>query len=207
MKSNLTTIKKALENYSRGEMLIVVDDENRENEGDFIMSAQHITPEAINFMATYGRGLICVPLSQKRISELKLPMMTQRNPHHGTAFTVSVDAKNGITTGISTYDRALTIQTLINPKTKASDLVTPGHIFPLCSSDTGVLGRRGHTEAAVDLSKLTGIYPAGVICEILNPDGTMARLPELKKLSAKFSIEIISVEQIVAHRSLYAKNA
>lgn len=198
--NGFVTVKQALNLYKKGHMLIIVDDENRENEGDLLLAGEYVTPQAINFMVTHGRGLICVALTGDRIKQLKLPMMFQKNPHHGTAFAVSVDAKKGVTTGISVYDRAKTIKVLTSPKTTPEDLVAPGHIFPLRAHKSGVLGRRGHTEAAVDLSILAGLSPVGVICEILNADGTMARLPDLITFSRKFSISMIKVAQIVSFR-------
>lgn len=194
------TIDEALEDIKKGRMIIVVDDEDRENEGDLVMAAEFVTPEAINFMAKYGRGLICMPIVGQRLRELDIPPMVSRNTDsHETAFTVSVDAK--ITrTGISAYERALTVKTIIDPKTKPNDLVKPGHIFPLEAKEGGVLKRAGHTEAAVDLAKLAGLYPAGVICEIMNDDGTMARLPQLLEFAKKHSLKIISIADLIEYR-------
>jgi 3,4-dihydroxy 2-butanone 4-phosphate synthase/GTP cyclohydrolase II len=198
----LNTIPEAIEAIRNGEVIIVVDDEDRENEGDFICAAQSVTPEIINFMATHGRGLICTPLDERRADELDLPMMVSSNTAlHETAFTVSVDLiGNGCTTGISAYDRATGIRALVDPATKGTDLARPGHIFPLRAKQGGVLRRTGHTEAAVDLALLAGFSPAGVLVEVLNDDGTMARLPELLKIAAKFSLKIISIDDLVAYR-------
>jgi len=197
------SIEEALKDIKDGKMIIVVDDPNRENEGDFVIAAEKVTPEAINFMAKHGRGLICVPITKKRAEELQLlPMLPNSNALHETAFTVSVDAKPefGVTTGISAKDRAITIKVLIDPKTKPEDLAKPGHVFPLIAKDGGVLERAGHTEAAVDLARLAGLYPAGVICEIMNEDGTMARLPELEKIAEKFNLKIITIEDLIRYR-------
>lgn len=197
------SIEEALKDIKDGKMIIVVDDPNRENEGDFVIAAEKVTPEAINFMAKHGRGLICVPITKKRAEELQLlPMLPNSNALHETAFTVSVDAKPefGVTTGISAKDRAITIKVLIDPKTKPEDLAKPGHVFPLIAKDGGVLERAGHTEAAVDLARLAGLYPAGVICEIMNEDGTMARLPELEKIAEKFNLKIVTIEDLIRYR-------
>jgi len=201
-KIQLNTISEAIEDIRNGKVIIVVDDENRENEGDFIASAEKVTPEMINFMATHGRGLICMPITEKRSKELKLGMMVDNNTDPmETAFTVSVDLKGkGVTTGISAKDRALTIQAIIDPATKPFDLARPGHIFPLRAKEGGVLRRTGHTEAAIDFARLAGSEPAGVIVEIMNEDGTMARLPELMMVSKKFDIKIVSIEDLVAYR-------
>lgn len=198
----LDTITAAIEDIRQGKVVIVVDDENRENEGDFIAAAQMVTPEMINFMATHGRGLICAPLTEQRCQELDLTMMVQNNTvlHH-TQFTVSVDLiGHGCTTGISVHDRAKTIQALVNQDTKAQDLGRPGHIFPLKAKEGGVLRRTGHTEAAIDLARLAGFEPAGILVEILNEDGTMARLPQLLEVAKKFDLKIISIEDLVAYR-------
>ena len=207
----LNTIEDAIKDIKAGKVVVVVDDENRENEGDFIAAAAAVTPEMINFMATHGRGLICAPLTETRCDELDLNMMVQNNTvlHH-TQFTVSVDLiGHGCTTGISVSDRAKTIKSLVDPNTKPQDLGRPGHIFPLKAKNGGVLRRTGHTEAAVDLARLAGFEPAGILVEILNEDGTMARLPELKKVAEKFDLKIISIESLVAYRmqndSLIAK--
>ena len=198
----LDKIEDAIESVSKGEVIIVVDDENRENEGDFIAAAEKITPKIINFMAKEGRGLICVPLSEKRCKEIKLDRMVSNSADPmGTAFTISVDLKgNGVTTGISAKDRALTIKALVDDNTKSSDFSKPGHIFPLIGKQGGVLRRTGHTEAAIDFARLAGMKPAGVIVEIMNEDGSMARLPELSKVSKKFGLKIVSIEDLVAYR-------
>lgn len=200
MKNIFDSVETAVAALKNGEIIILTDDENRENEGDLVCSAVHATPEAINFMAKFGRGLICVPLSEERASRLGLDMMGPgKDPFH-TAFTVSVDAKKGISTGISAYDRARTISSLIDPATLQSDLVVPGHIFPLIARPGGVLQRAGHTEAAIDLMKLAGLYPAGVICEIMNDDGSMARLPDLEKFRKKHSFKMCSIAQLITFR-------
>ena len=198
----LDKIEDAIESVSKGEVIIVVDDEKRENEGDFIAAAEKITPKIINFMAKEGRGLICVPLSEKRCKEIKLDRMVSNSADPmGTAFTISVDLKGkGVTTGISAKDRALTIKALVDDNTKSSDFSKPGHIFPLIGKQGGVLRRTGHTEAAIDFARLAGMKPAGVIVEIMNEDGSMARLPELSKVSKKFGLKIVSIEDLVAYR-------
>ncbi|CAM1350502.1 MULTISPECIES: 3,4-dihydroxy-2-butanone-4-phosphate synthase [Tenacibaculum] len=198
----LNTIEEAIEDIKNGKVIIVVDDEDRENEGDFLAAAEKITPEMINFMATHGRGLICTPLTETRCKELELGMMVSNNTDPmETAFTVSVDLRgNGVTTGISASDRAKTVQALINPSTKPFDLARPGHIFPLKAKNGGVLRRTGHTEAAIDFARLAGLEPAGVIVEIMNEDGTMARLPQLIKVAKKFDLKIVSIEDLVAYR-------
>ncbi|SDH34044.1 3,4-dihydroxy 2-butanone 4-phosphate synthase / GTP cyclohydrolase II [Winogradskyella thalassocola] len=201
-QTSLNTIEEAIEDIKQGKVIIVVDDENRENEGDFIAAAEAVTPEMINFMAKHGRGLICAPLTEDRCDELDLSMMVQNNTvlHH-TQFTVSVDLiGQGCTTGISVQDRAKTIKALVDKDTKPQDLGRPGHIFPLKAKNGGVLRRTGHTEAAVDLARLAGFQPAGILVEILNEDGTMARLPELLKVAEKFNLKIISIEDLVAYR-------
>src|SRR4249919_3321424 len=190
----LDTIEDAIESIRQGRLVIVVDDEERENEGDFTTAARNATPEVVNFMSKYGRGLICTPLVEERCDELSLELMVNNNTAlHETAFTVSVDLLgHGCTTGISAHDRAKTVQALINPKTKASDLGRPGHIFPLRAKKGGVLRRTGHTEATIDLARLAGFDAAGVLVEIMNEDGTMARLPELREIAAKHNLRIIS---------------
>ena len=198
----LNTIEEAIEDIKQGKMIIVVDDENRENEGDFIAAAEKVTPEMINFMTQHGRGLLCAPLLEKRCKELGLDMMVENNTvlHH-TQFTVSIDLKGeGCTTGISVFDRAKTIKALVNPQTKPEDFGRPGHIFPLRAKEGGVLRRTGHTEAAVDLARLAGLEPAGILIEILNEDGSMARLPQLVKVAQKHNLKIISIEDLVAYR-------
>ncbi|QTD38330.1 3,4-dihydroxy-2-butanone-4-phosphate synthase [Polaribacter batillariae] len=200
--TKLNSISEAIEDIRNGKVIIVVDDENRENEGDFLAAAEKVTPEMINFMATHGRGLICAPLTEKRCKELDLGMMVYNNTDPmETAFTVSVDLRGkGVTTGISASDRALTIKALIEKDTKPYDLARPGHIFPLRAKDGGVLRRTGHTEAAIDFARLAGFQPAGVIVEIMNEDGTMARLPQLLEVAKKFDIKIVSIEDLVAYR-------
>lgn len=195
------TVEEAVEAIRRGGFVIVIDDEDRENEGDLVMAAQHVTPEAINFMLKHARGLITVPLTAERVEELDLPLMVSHNTsHQGTAFTVSVGAKHKITTGISAHDRAATIKVLVDPATRPEDLSRPGHVFPLRATPGGVLRRAGHTEAAVDLAALAGLYPAGVLCEIMNDDGTMARLPELQAFAARWGFPIIPVREIIRYR-------
>lgn len=202
MKNKLDSIEDALEAIKNGRIIIVVDDEDRENEGDFITSARNATPEVINFMATHGRGLICAPLTEERCEELRLNMMVSDNTSmHETPFTVSVDLLgHGCTTGISTSDRSKTIQALIDPNTKPEELGRPGHIFPLRARNGGVLRRTGHTEAVIDISRLAGFEPAGVLVEIMNEDGTMARLPELFKIAERFDLKIISIEDLISYR-------
>ena len=201
-KIQLNTIEEAIEDIRQGKMIIVVDDEDRENEGDFIAAAEKVTPEMINFMATHGRGLICAPLTEKRCKELDLkPMVNHNTVLHHTAFTVSVDLiGHGCTTGISAHDRAKTIQHLVKTETKPEDLGRPGHIFPLIAKEGGVLRRSGHTEAAVDFARLAGLNPAGILVEILNKDGSMARLPQLKEVAEKFDMKLVSIEDLVAYR-------
>ncbi len=201
----LNTIEEAIESIKRGEIIIVVDDENRENEGDFVAAAEVISPEKINFMATHGRGLICTPLTEKKCKKLKLDrMVNSTSDPMDTAFTVSVDYKGkDVTTGISAADRSRTIRAMIDKKTRAIDLTRPGHVFPLIAKDGGVLRRTGHTEAAIDFARLAGFEPAGVIVEIMNEDGSMARLPELIKVSKKFDLKIVSIEDLVAYRMQY----
>jgi len=198
----LNTIEEAIEDIRQGKIVIVVDDEDRENEGDFIAAAEKVTPEMINFMATHGRGLICAPLTQKRCKELDLhPMVTNNTVLHQTAFTVSVDLiGHGCTTGISAHDRSKTIEFLVKDDTKPEDLGRPGHIFPLIAKEGGVLRRTGHTEAAVDLARLAGFKPAGILVEILNEDGSMARLPQLMEVAQKLDMKLISIEDLVAYR-------
>jgi len=198
----LNTIEEAIEDIRQGKVIIVVDDEDRENEGDFLAAAEKITPEMVNFMATHGRGLICTPLTESRCKELGLRAMVSNNTdHRETAFTVSVDLKgHGVTTGISASDRAKTIQALVNPDTKPFDLARPGHIFPLIAKQGGVLRRTGHTEAAIDFARLAGFKSAGVIVEIMNEDGTMARLPQLAEVAKRFDLKLVSIEALVAYR-------
>jgi len=198
----LNTIHEAIDDIRNGKVIIVVDDENRENEGDFVAAADMVTPQMINFMATHGRGLICTPLTENRCKELELNMMVRNNTDPmETAFTVSVDLRgNGVTTGISASDRAKTVKALINPETKPFELGRPGHIFPLVAKEGGVLRRTGHTEAAIDFARLAGLKPAGVIVEIMNDDGTMARLPQLMEVAKKLDLKIVSIEDLVAYR-------
>ncbi len=201
-----STISEAIEDTKAGKFVIVVDDEDRENEGDLVMAAEKVTPEAINFMAKHARGLICLPMTAERLDELDIPLMVNSNTSQFcTAFTVSVEAKHRVTTGISAHDRAETIKTMINPKTKPEDIARPGHIFPLRARDGGVLVRAGHTEAIVDLARLAGLYPAGVICEIMNEDGSMARLAQLELISQKYDLKIISIADLIAYRRRHEK--
>lgn len=200
-KYKFNTIDEAIEDIAKGKMVILVDDEDRENEGDLCMAAEKVTPAAINFMAKYGRGLICLSLTPQRVEELKLPMMTEENTSSfGTAFTVSIEAKKGVTTGISAADRATTILTAIDPKTKPEDLARPGHVFPLRAKPGGVLQRAGQTEGSVDLARLAGLYPAGVICEIMNDDGTMARVPELMEFAKRHNLKIVTIKDLIHYR-------
>ena len=198
----LDTIESAIEDLKNGKLLIVVDDEDRENEGDFIAAARNVTPEVINFMSTHGRGLICAAITEERCAELKLqPMVPDNTSLHETAFTVSIDLLgNGCTTGISAHDRAKTIQALVNPATKPEDLGRPGHIFPLKAKHGGVIRRAGHTEATVDFARLAGFEPAGVLVEIMNEDGTMARLPQLMEIAQKFNLKIVSIKDLIEYR-------
>ncbi len=196
-----TTVEQAIEEIRSGRMVIVVDDEDRENEGDLIMAAEKATPQAVNFLARHGRGLICVPMNEERLAALDLPQMVGRNTAKlGTPFTVSVDAIHGTTTGISAFDRAETVRALIDPRTRPEDLARPGHVFPLRAVKGGVLRRAGHTEATVDLATMAGLFPAGVLCEILHEDGTMARLPELQKLAEAHGLKILSIAALIEHR-------
>jgi len=195
------TIEEAVEDFRQGKILIVVDDEDRENEGDFILAAEKVTPEAINFFLKEGRGVVCAPLSAERSDELQLHLMVDTNTSlHETPFTVSIDYIHGTTTGVSTSDRAATVKALADPNAKADDFARPGHIFPLRAIEGGVLRRAGHTEAAIDLCKLSGLFPAAVLCEILDDDGTMARLPKLKIIAKKFNLKIISVRALIEYR-------
>jgi 3,4-dihydroxy 2-butanone 4-phosphate synthase/GTP cyclohydrolase II len=195
------SVEQALKEIRAGHLIIIIDDEDRENEGDLMVAAEKITPEIINFMTRNGRGLICLPLTKKRLDELQLPLMVRENTSRfETAFTISIDAKEGVTTGISAYDRAKTVLAAIDPKTKPPDLVRPGHIFPLQARQGGVLARAGQTEAAVDLARLAGLNPAGVICEIMNEDGTMARMPQLEKFSDKHHIPVLTIADLIQYR-------
>src|SRR5437868_1326073 len=200
------SIQESLKDLQEGKMIIVMDDEGRENEGDILMAAQFVTPEKINFMAKYARGLICVPMEEEQLNRLELHPMkddrlnTYRHQSSNTGWAISVDAAKGITTGISAFDRSQTVKVLIDPKSQPSDLETPGHLFPLRARNGGVLVRAGHTEASVDLMRLAGLYPAGVICEIMNADGSMARRPQLEAIAERFDLKIVSVAQLIDYR-------
>ncbi len=201
MEIVLDNIKDAIEDFAKGNMLVVVDDEDRENEGDFIQAAEKVTPDSINFITKYARGMVCTPMTEERAKELALPPMVRDNTALlGTPFTVSIDYRHGTSTGISAYDRARTILAICEPQTKPEDFARPGHIHPLQARDGGVLRRAGHTEATVDMARLAGLYPAGVLCEILSEDGSMARLPELVKLAQRFNLKIISIKDLIAYR-------
>jgi len=200
-KLQTISVEEALEYVRNGRLIIIVDDEDRENEGDLMVAAEKITPEIVNFMAAHGRGLICLPMTGKRLKELDLPLMVTRNTaRYETAFTISIDAREGTTTGISAYDRARTILTAIEDRTKPDDLTRPGHIFPLQAKEGGVLVRAGQTEASVDLARLSGLKPAGVICEVMNQDGSMARLPQLVEFGLEFGIPILTVADLISYR-------
>ncbi|MDI6857261.1 MAG: bifunctional 3,4-dihydroxy-2-butanone-4-phosphate synthase/GTP cyclohydrolase II [Dehalococcoidia bacterium] len=199
--SDLASVEEAIEQYQKGRFVIIIDDQERENEGDLTLPAQFVDADAINFMARYGRGLICIAMTGERLDELRIPMMVGRNDSRfGTGFTVSVEARHGVTTGISAADRAHTVRVLVDPHTCPDDLVMPGHMFPLRARDGGVLVRAGQTEASVDLCKIAGLYPAAVLCEIMNADGTMARLPNLKRFAARHKLAIVSVNQLISYR-------
>jgi 3,4-dihydroxy 2-butanone 4-phosphate synthase / GTP cyclohydrolase II len=196
------TIEEAIEEIREGRLIIVVDDEDRENEGDFLMAAEKVTPQAVNFMARHGRGLICMPCTPDRLDELNInPMVADNTSAHETAFAVSIGAKGKITTGISAYDRAVTIQAVVDPRTRPEDISKPGHVFPLRAREGGVLRRAGHTEAAVDLARLAGFFPAGVICEIMNEDGTMARVPQLAEIKKQFGLKMVTIEELIRYRN------
>ncbi|MFN8007002.1 MAG: 3,4-dihydroxy-2-butanone-4-phosphate synthase [Terriglobia bacterium] len=200
-ESYFATVEEAIEDFQTGKMVIVVDDEDRENEGDLTIAAEKVTPEAINFMARYGRGLICLAMSGERLEELQIPLMVSDNTSmYGTAFCVSIEAKNKVSTGISAADRAETILTAIRPETKPSDLVRPGHVFPLRARNGGVLVRAGQTEAAVDLARIAGLTPAGVICEVMNDDGTMSRVEELRRFAREHGLRMITVAELIKYR-------
>jgi len=202
----IATIDEAIKDIKNGRFVIIVDDEDRENEGDLAMAAEKVTPAAINFIAKHARGLICLPVIGKRLDELGIPMMVSENTSKfTTAFTVSIEAKHKVSTGISAADRAETIRAVLDPSTKPEDLVRPGHMFPLRAREGGVLVRSGHTEAIVDLARLAGLYPAGVICEIMNDDGSMARLPQLEAMAEKFEIKIVTVADLIAYRRRHEK--
>ncbi len=202
MNTRYASVEEAVEDIRNGRMLIVVDDQDRENEGDLVMAAEKVTPEAVNFMARNARGLLCQAITPERARELDLKAMVPANTSlHGTAFTVSVDAKKGTTTGISAFDRAATVKAIIDPATEPEDLLRPGHVFPLVAKEGGVLSRRGHTETAADLAALAGLAPSGILCEILDDDGTMARLPRLERLAEEFDLRIVTVEDLVRWRT------
>jgi 3,4-dihydroxy 2-butanone 4-phosphate synthase/GTP cyclohydrolase II len=202
----MDTIDDALAALRRGDILIVVDDEDRENEGDFVMAAEKVTPAAVNFITKHGRGLICLPASRERLQELELePMVARNTAPLKTSFTVSVDAARGTTTGISAHDRAHTVKVFIDPRTTPADLARPGHVFPLEAQPGGVLQRAGHTEAVVDLCRIAGLYPAGILCEIMDEDGSMARLPTLRQLADRFNLKLISIADLIAHRRRHEK--
>ena len=195
------SVEEAIKEIKAGRFIIVLDDENRENEGDLIIAAEKATPEAINFMVRHARGLVCMPMTRERLDELELTLMTLQNTESmQTAFTVSVDSRTGTTTGISAFDRAATVRALIDPRTKKSDLMTPGHLFPLRAKEGGVLRRSGHTEACIDLARLAGLYPAGVICETMNEDGSMARLAELEKFGERHGLKMLTIESLIRYR-------
>ena len=199
--SAFATIPEAIEDVRRGKLVIVVDDADRENEGDFVMAAEKVTPEAINFMVTYGRGIVCMPCTAERLGELRIPLMVSKNSEsHGTAFAVSIDVRGRTTTGTSAFDRAATVKAVTEPDTKPEDIHMPGHVFPLQAQEGGVLRRAGHTEATVDLARLAGLFPAGVLCEVLHPDGTMARMPELIRVSAEHGLKLIPIAGLIAYR-------
>jgi len=201
------TVEEAAELYRRGELVIIVDDEDRENEGDLCLAAEKVTPAAINFMARYGRGLICLALTEERCNELDLPLMVENNTsNYGTAFTVSVEARGRVTTGISAFDRSETVRVAIDPKTKPADLLRPGHVFPLRAKKGGVLKRAGQTEASVDLAAIAGMTPAAVICEIMNEDGSMARLPDLREFAVQHGLKILSVADLIDYRMQHEKH-
>jgi 3,4-dihydroxy 2-butanone 4-phosphate synthase/GTP cyclohydrolase II len=201
MQSPFVTVPEALDAFARGRMLVVVDDEDRENEGDLTLAAEHVTPEAINFMAKFGRGLICLTLTEERADHLQLnPMVARNTSQFGTAFTESIEARVGVTTGISAHDRAHTIRTAIDPASGAHDLARPGHVFPLRARAGGVLDRAGQTEASVDLARMAGLVPAGVICEIMNDDGTMARVPDLILFCQLHGLQMLTVAQLIQYR-------
>ena len=202
----LATIKEAIEDIKAGKCVVIVDDEGRENEGDLAMAAELIDPDAINFMAKHGRGLICMPIIGERLDELNIPLMVGENTSkHNTAFTISIEAKKKVSTGISAYDRAATVKAVLDPATRPEDIARPGHTFPLRARDGGVLVRAGHTEAIVDLARLAGLYPAGVICEIMNEDGTMSRLPQLEVFAKERGLKIVSIADLIAYRRRHEK--
>ncbi|MEI6185861.1 MAG: bifunctional 3,4-dihydroxy-2-butanone-4-phosphate synthase/GTP cyclohydrolase II [Dehalococcoidia bacterium] len=203
---SLSPIPEIIEDISAGKFVIIVDDENRENEGDLAIAAEKVTPQLINFMATHARGLICMPIIGKRLDDLEIPPMVQENTSKfTTAFAVSIEAKNKTTSGISAFDRSITVKAVLDPRTQAEDIARPGHMFPLRAREGGVLVRAGHTEAVVDLSRMAGLYPSGVICEILNEDGSMARLPQLEIMAQKYGIKIVSIADLITHRRKYER--
>jgi 3,4-dihydroxy 2-butanone 4-phosphate synthase/GTP cyclohydrolase II len=198
-----SSIPEALEDFRAGKMIVVLDDEDRENEGDLTIAAEKITPEAVNFMARYGRGLVCLPMTGERLDELRIPLMVrdeQNSARFGTAFCVPIEARQGTTTGISAADRAKTVLAAVDPRTKPEDLARPGHMFPLRARSGGVLERAGQTEAAIDLARLAGLYPAGVICEVMNEDGTMARVPQLEEFGLAHGIRLITIRDLIRYR-------
>jgi 3,4-dihydroxy 2-butanone 4-phosphate synthase/GTP cyclohydrolase II len=200
------TVPEAIEDIKTGKFIIIVDDENRENEGDLAIAAEKINAETINFMAKHARGLICLPIVGHRLDELKVPLMVQENTaKFSTAFAVSIEAKHKTSSGISAHDRAATVKVVLDPRTKPDDLARPGHMFPIRAREGGVLVRAGHTEAIVDLARFAGLYPAGVVCEIMNEDGSMARLPQLEKLADKFGIRIMSIADLISYRRRHEK--
>ena len=202
----IASIAEAIDDIKAGKFVIIVDDEDRENEGDLAVAAEKVTVEAINFMTKYARGLICLPILSKRLDELRIPLMVRDNTSRfSTAFTVSIEAKHRVSTGISAADRAETVKVVLDPNTKPDDLVQPGHMFPLRAKEGGVLGRAGHTEAIVDLARLAGLYPSGVICEIMDDDGSMARLPQLEIISDRYGIKIITIADLIAYRRRHEK--
>jgi 3,4-dihydroxy 2-butanone 4-phosphate synthase/GTP cyclohydrolase II len=203
---SLSPIPEIIEDISAGKFVIIVDDENRENEGDLAIAAEKVTPQLINFMATHARGLICMPIIGKRLDDLQIPPMVQENTSKfTTAFAVSIEAKNKTTSGISAFDRSITVKAVLDPRTQAEDIARPGHMFPLRAREGGVLVRAGHTEAVVDLSRMAGLYPSGVICEILNEDGSMARLPQLEIMAQKYGIKIVSIADLITYRRKYER--
>ena len=198
----LASMEEAIQEMKAGRCLIVVDDEKRENEGDLVMAAEKMTAEDVNFMVTHARGLLCMPIIGERLDELQMPLMvhSDNTARHGTAFTVSIDYSKGTTTGISAHDRAATIQAMLDPDARPEDFARPGHLFPLRYEEGGVLVRAGHTEASVDLARMAGLYPAGIVCEIMNTDGSMSRLPELEEFAKEHDLKIVSIAQIIAYR-------
>ena len=200
-RNAFATIEEALEDVRAGRVVIVVDDADRENEGDFVLAAERATPEVLNFMVTHGRGIVCMPVTPQRLEELRIPLMVSKNNEsHGTAFAVSVDIRGRTTTGTSAFDRAATVLAITDPELRPDDIRMPGHVFPLMAQEGGVLKRAGHTEATVDLARLAGLYPAGVLCEVLHPDGTMARLPELVRVAAEHGLKMISIADLIEYR-------